>query len=239
MAVSYEKILRSVALRTNAFTTGTTPALLQAAYITSPLTSTQVASPDFPFTSYLDTMLIVEEKIATAVASFAVKEDGMMRYHPWRRSILSQTASIANNALIPSTDASSNSIIGVWGSVFDASDGNICTEMAIDEIRMAVRNANSWLKTSVYGYAFDADRITHTRTNVKIDVCTYNRTTQTTQIGTITNSILLPDAAEGIYVDGVLSLMVRDDAFSVQAATYAGYFEKDLSMLVRGGIPQR
>src|SRR5690348_8679313 len=102
MAVSYEKILRSVALRTNAFTTGTTPPVLQTAYITSPLTSTQVASPDFPFTAYLDTILIVEEKIATAVASFAIKEDGMMRYHPWRRSILSQTASIANNALVPS-----------------------------------------------------------------------------------------------------------------------------------------
>lgn len=240
MAVSYEKIIRQAALRTQAFTgVGATPALLQTAYTTTPLTATQVASPDFPLAAYQDACLVIEEKIAVAVASFAEKVNGQVRRHPWARVLLSQTANVANNALIPSTDSSSNSIIGVWGSVVDATDGNICAEMALDEIRMVARNANSWLKGEVYGYAFDGNRVTHTRANVKIDVCTYNRTTQTTAISTITNSILLPDAAEGVYVDGMVSLLVRDDMFMPQAAVYAGYFAEDLSVLVRGGVPQQ
>jgi hypothetical protein len=37
--------------------------------------------------------------------------------------------------------------------------------------------------------------------NVTLDVCVYNRATQTTRIATVTNTILLPDALEEAYVN--------------------------------------
>jgi hypothetical protein len=84
------------------------------AYITSPLTATQLASPDFPFQSILDTCLLVEERLSTRIAN--------NKTHPYRAFFTTQTADIANKAEIPKTDSSSNPIVGVYGAVFDSSD---------------------------------------------------------------------------------------------------------------------
>jgi hypothetical protein len=233
MACSFESVIRQAGVRINAIT-GATPALLETAYTTSPLTTSQVVSPDFTLSVLKDTLLLVEEKLVNAVANFKVKEvspKGVVsyRYHEWRTSITSQTASLAHKAALPSVDSSNNKIVGVYGSVFDASDNIACEEMALQDIRIAVRNANSWVLVPVYGYYINGNRIHHTRTNVVIDVCTYNRTTRATAIGTITDPILLPDAAEEAYVCGIISLLVRDDAFTAQSQIYRSYFESTLS----------
>lgn len=225
MATSYNSVIRQAAIRINGIA-GTTSAALEAAYITTPLTTTQLDSADFPLSVLKDTCLLVEEKLATAIANTG--------NHPWRRILQSQTADIAHEAAIPSTDSGSNQIIGIYGSVYDSSDGSVCSEMAMDDIRIAVRNANSWLVTPVYGFKIDGGRIFHTRTNVKIDVCTYNRTTRQTAIDTLTNAILLPDALEEAYVNGTVSLLVRDDAFTQQAQTYRGYFNDALASIAQG-----
>lgn len=232
MSVSYATILRQAALRVNALV-GTTAAALEATYAAS-LTSSSFDSADFPFTAFKDTCLLVEEKLANVVANLRIKEvspTGVVtyRYHEWRPSLTSQTADIAHKALIPSTDASSNKIIGVYGSVFDSSDGTALEEMPLQDIRIAVRNAGSWVLVPVYGFQIVGSRMHHTRTNVKADVCTFNRTTRQTAIDTLTNSILLPDAAEEAYVCGITSMLVRDDAFTAQAQIYRNYFNETLA----------
>lgn len=224
MSLSYGTILRQAGLRLNALV-GTTASALETTYSSS-TDSSDFDSADFPFTSFVDACLSVEEKLATAIANVG--------NHPWRRLLLSQTADIAHEALIPSTDSSSNTIIGVLGSVFDSSDGTALTEMSLDDIRIAVRNSNSWVLVPVYGYKIDGNRIHHTRTNIKIDVCTYNRTTRATAIGTLTNSILLPDVLEEAYVSGIVSMMVRDDAFMQQAQVYRAYLYETLQMIDKG-----
>lgn len=225
MATSFQTIIRQAAIRINGIA-GATSALLETAYTTSPLTTTQVDSADFTLSVLKDALLAVESKLATAIANTG--------NHPWRRILQSQTADIAHEAQIPSTDASSNQIIGIYGAVYDSSDGTPLSEMPMDDIRIAVRNANSWLLVPVYGYKIDGGRIFHTRTNVKIDVCTYNRTTQATSIGTLTNNILLPDALEEAYVSGIVSMLVRDDAFMPQAQIYRSYFREALDSIAAG-----
>lgn len=225
MATSYNSVIRQAALRIQAIA-GTTSTALEASYTTSPLTATQVDSADFSLSTLKDTCLLIEEKLANAIANVG--------NHPWRRVLQSQTADIAHEAQIPSTNAASDQIIGVYGAVFDSTDGTQCTEMAMDDIRVAVRNANSWLLVPIYGYKIDGGRIFHTRTNVKIDVCTYNRTTRQTAIDTLTNPILLPDVLEEAYVCGMLSLLVRDDAFMPQAQVYRGYFQDTLNSIAQG-----
>jgi hypothetical protein len=216
MSIVYNTVIRQAALRVNAFTTGTTPTLLQNAYITSPLTATQLASPDFPFQLFLDTCLLVEERLSTRIAN--------NKTHPYRAFFTTQTADIANKAEIPKTDSSSNPIVGVYGAVFDSSDSLECEEMSAQDITIKTRNANSWQRCAIYGYRIVGRRMYHTRTNVKIDVCTYNRTTQGTSIATLTNASFLPDALEWAFICGMVELLVRDGAFESQAKMYADYF---------------
>lgn len=225
MSLSYNTILRNVAIRINAIE-GTTASDLETNYVVSPLTTTQVVSADFSFTPIKDAILLAEEKLAHAIANVG--------NHPWRRFLNGITASIAHQGIIPSTDASSNPIVGIYGAVRDASDGTICTEMPLEVIRRRVRNANSFYRAASYFYKIDGVRIEHTRTNVTIDVCVYNRTTQQTAINTLTNNTVLPDALEEALVCGAVSYLVRDDAFSAQAALYRTYFQDTLAMIARG-----
>jgi hypothetical protein len=214
--IVYNTVIRQSALRVNAFTTGATPTLLQAAYIVSPLTTTQLASPDFPFQSFLDTCLLVEERLATRIAN--------NKTHPWRAFFTTQTAGIANKGLILSTDASSNPIVGAYGPAFDATDSTPLQKMSLQDITVKARNAGSWQKGEVYGCRIIGTRLYHTRTSAKLDVCTYNRTTQGTAIATLTNTSFLPDALEWAFICGMVALLVRDGAFETQAKLYAEYF---------------
>jgi hypothetical protein len=232
MGVSINTIIRQASLRINGIA-GSLPADVEAAYVTTPLPS--IDSADFPLSFFRDTCLAVESKLATAIASY--RDEKTRALHPWRSLLLSQTAAIPNRGTIPSVDSGGNQIIGVLGSVFDALDSEMCDEMPLDDVRIAVRNSGNWLKSNVYAFALVGNRIEHTRTNVKIDVCTYNRTTRTTAIATLTNNILLPDALEEAYVCGIVSLAIRDGAFTNQANTYRAYYRESLADLGRGGMP--
>jgi hypothetical protein len=69
----------------------------------------------------------------------------------------------------------------------------------------------------------------HTRTNVKIDVCTYNRTTQGTSIATLTNASFLPDALEWALVCGMVALLVLEMVrLRARRKMYANYFNQVL-----------
>lgn len=226
MACTYNSIIRQAALKVNAIV-GATVATIASNYGTTPLTSGQFQSVDFPINFFLDTCILVEEKLANRIA--------FNREHPWRASLYSFTAIIPNFGLIPTTDSFLKPIIGVMGAVHDSTSGVICQEKPIDVIRRRVRNANDYFKTDVYYYAYDGIRVTHTRANVQIDCCVYDRAARRTAIDTLTNPILLPDTLEEAYVNGMVSMLIRDDEFIQQAAIHRGYFEQTLQDILPDG----
>lgn len=202
MSVTYHVIARQVALRVGALR-GTQIEGVETSYITSPFTKAEIAE-DSPvnFSAIKDALLMAEEKLATAIADTG--------NHPLRRVLLSQTANIASGALIPSTNSTSVPVIGIRGSVVDATDGIQCDERTLAEVRRWVRNANSWRKGVVYAYHIDDNRIFHTRTNVKIDVCTYDAATQRTAIDA-NSAMLLPDSLEEALVSGGAAYLGKDN----------------------------
>jgi hypothetical protein len=191
-----EQVIRQAALRCNAIIAATALAgARETAYATSPITSTQLNSPDFPWTSWKDGFIGIEEKLSRRIANNP--------YCSYRSNITSQTATLANLASLPGVDASGNKIIGEWGDVKDSSDGGICTLKPLARIARILRLP---LKGNYYYFnLISGQRITHTRTSVVGDVCTYNSTARRTAINTVTSSVLLADALEEAYVCGLTS----------------------------------
>src|SRR4051812_47502450 len=140
MAVTYGKVLRGITLRAGMLLGDQTP-VLETTYATAPLTQAELKDGLYPLSALKDALLMAEEELANAIAN--------VDQHPWRRFLLGQTADIAHDGLIPTTDSASNPVIGVYGSVFDSSDSTLCTERPLAEIRRRVRNANSFFRCAV------------------------------------------------------------------------------------------
>lgn len=219
-------MLASTALRISALT-GTLSGALETAFNVRPLTTTQFQSTVFPFTAVKYALINAEEKLAHAIANTSG--------HPWRRTLGTVTANIANEAALPIQSASAKQIIGAWGSVYDATDFTVCTKKPLAVIRRRVRNASYFpTGSNIYHYDIDDRRIYHTRSNVVIDVCVYDRADQLTAL-TSNAFMLLPDVLDEALVCGAVASMVRDDEFSGQASIYAAYFASTLEM-VRNGL---
>lgn len=223
MTVPYMKVLSEVGLRINALVGATAP-LLETTYITSPLTSSNFQSTIFNFTSVEDAIINAEGKLVQAISNTGG--------HPYRAYISSYTSTLASGASMPSTDASSVPIVGIYGSVVDGSDATIaCTAAPIQEIRRRLNTSSYWV-IPVYLYAFEGNAIIHTRTTVKVQVCAYSASTQRTAFAA--GNILLPDALEEAYVCGAVAQLVRDDEFMGQAQVYSSYFANTLQSITSG-----
>jgi hypothetical protein len=218
MSVTYHRILRQIAIRTNSLV-GVDAATLEASYVTSPLTAAQFDGADFTFAAHKDALQSAEEILARAIAS---KKDD-----PNRNYLKSQTASLASGTEIGKTDGAGAPIIGVYGSVRGTADGEVCTEKPIALIRRL--NAETWRTYLLAYFAIEGTRIYHTKSGgVKIDVCIYDRAAQATAIDN-NSAILLSDDLEPAYVAGALMMLTRDDAFAGQAGIYAGYFKEQVA----------
>lgn len=227
MSTTYTEILRQVALRINAIT-GATNATLTTNYDTTPFTATQGSqSTIFTFTSIKDAVLNVEGRLADAIASTGD--------HPYRAYLISVTGALTNGAELPSLDVNNEQIIGVWGSIFDASDTTkTYRQRSMSQVIRRATNPNSHYKVTVYWYFMDDLNIYHTGTSVKAKVCVYSRDNQAT-IMDANGPILLPDTLVDAMVCGVVSELVRDDEFMGQAAVYRRYFEAT-DQAIRSGL---
>lgn len=221
MTVPYRSVLKQVALQVNALR-GTQVEGLETSYITSPITRVEIA-PDspFPFSRLKDALLNAEEELVLAIANNPV--------HPWRSYLFSVTNSIASGGTLPTLDLSSKSIVGVYGDVTDVSDFIICTEQPPTKIIRRNRNPGTFYKVNVYWYHINSQRIIHTRTNVKIDVCVYDQPTQVAALDA--GNMLLPDALEQAMVAGAVSHLFKEDQFIAQAAAHRKYFEEQLAAI--------
>lgn len=222
--VTYQNVLHSTALRMNALV-GSQPAALETTYLVSPLTAANFKSADWPFSSFRDSILLAEEKLAHAIANVGE--------HPWRQALTSATVALANLASMPALDAAGLPIIGIWGAVYDSSDNITCSRRSTDEIRRRVRNANTNLVVPAYWFNIQGGHIEHTRTNVKIECCAYSRAAQATAFAA-NGTILLPDVLEEAYVSGAVANMTRDNAYEAQAKVFASHFADTLNMIARG-----
>lgn len=168
-----------------------------------------------------------EQKLAEAI--------GFSADRTLRAYLRSETAALASGADLPSTDASSNPIIGNFGAVMDAdAPTRMLTRMPVPLIQNRLLAPNLYL-VPVYQYALDSGQILHTRTTVTIECCVYNAATQTTAFDN-DGPILLPDSLVEAYITGALAMLVRDDEFLAQSTQYGTFFATELANIPRGAM---
>lgn len=231
MATAYRTIYRQTALRINAIA-GTDSAAIETAYADGTWTSGEIDSVMFPYTAIKDAILDTEGEIAGIIAG--------QTDHPYRAFLQGVTASLSDGEVLPIADASSNVIVGVLGSVRDATDSVNLTAQPLSVIKNIRRNSGSFLVSDYYYYCIVGNRIRHTRSGVIADCCIYDRSDQATVLDTSlangTGDIVLPDALAGTVVAGAVSRLVRDDEFANQAQVYRNYYESVLRALLNGGV---
>ena len=226
MAITTHIVLREAAIRLNALR-GALPAALETTYGTLPLTSANFQSSVFPFTSFLD-----QETASIARFANVIAETGN---HPWRAFLVSETATLLTGALMPSTNAAGDPVIGLYGSVLDADDDTIvCTEYPEQVIRRRLNNPTAWV-VPVYGFKMSGDGIIHTRPNgVVVQVCTFNWTTVYNLVANNEN-FPLPDSLANAVVYDMVGSMIRDDEFIPQAAQYRAVADS-IEQTIRKGL---
>jgi hypothetical protein len=226
VSVSYNTIIAEVALKINAIA-GAIPSTLQANYIVSPLTTTEVVSSIFPLASIRDAILDCEGRLAWAIAD--------VRNHPFRQYFSEQTDTLLSPVTLPAVSNVPTPIVGVWGEVTADANGTICSEKSLDEVRRAARMISAGQSVvPIYWFNITGGKIEHTVTaGVRVTCCVYDRNAQLTELNANGN-ILLPDSLAQAYVCGAVATLVRDDEFTTQSQIYAEYFKNALDNIAKG-----
>lgn len=223
--VSYNDLLRQLALTTNALGGATTPSALNTAYDVTPLTvanfNVATGSSIFSFTFLKEKLLNAQEGLFLALASTAT--------NPLRGAIESQTAALVYGAQIL-TNAAGLPVVGAYGTVRDADNGQPLTLNEIEDIRTRVQS--SWMILDVYQYAIIGDRIFPTRPEVIVDVCGYERPDADTL--DLTDEILLPDILGPAMVQGAVAECYRDDEYLQQSGRAAEFYQAWITALHTG-----
>jgi hypothetical protein len=198
VAIAWNKVKQEVANLLGAVL-GPTAVDTEGNY-TSPISTSTVNSPDWAPTQIEDALVMSLGRIAEAIASTAL--------HPERARFTSQTASLASGALIPRTDSGgTNVVIGVIGTVRDASNSTVLLPVDVDKVRsFNLFSSTVYNGFACYWYAVDGQRILHTRTNVVIDVCTYTRPSS------FAGDVPLDDYHEGGLVAGAVEILALKES---------------------------
>lgn len=222
----YNTLLRELAITTNALAGTATPAGLNTVYNTVPLTiasfNAATGSAVFPFSFLKDKILNAQEALFMALAFTAA--------NPLRGFIESQTDALAYGAPIL-VNAAGLPVVGAYGAVRDADSGEPCTLNELEQIRLR-HQASSWMVLQVYEYAILDKRIYHTREEVIVDVCAYER--PDTDTLDLTSDILLPDILGPAIVQGAIAECFRDDEYLEQAARAGAIYSGWLTALKAG-----
>lgn len=205
--------------------TGTTAATLDAAYLTSPLTTTQIGSTDFTLGMINDALVATVGRIIRTYAN--------VPNHPFRNFNLSQTSNIANKAALPSVNSASKPIVGVYGVFRDAVTGTALTLQPVQVVRTITDNTDTFLKKSYFHYCLTGDRIEHTVANAVADVVTFSASDELTAIAANGNAPI-PDACLDVAVMGLIASLFIDGEFLDQTAAAGQYFERALADMPQG-----
>lgn len=223
----YSDLIKEIAIRLDAVV-GSTGAAKEASLSNPVPTISELGSTDFPLSNIRRTLLSSVSRIIRTYAG--------IKNHPFRQYNLSQTANIAHKGQIPFVNSASKPIVGVFGAVRDATTGDILTEQPVQLIESIRRSqTDSSLKGSYFYYKIADSRIYHTRTNVVIDVVTFDAATEKIAIAAGSASIL-PDACFDIAWTAALGLMMIDDSYQNQAAVYQNYATQCLNEMKMGAV---
>ena len=198
MSTLYHVILRGVAHRVGALRGEYTPSI-ETSFVATPLTAAELAEKTpYSLSVLKDAVLEAEEMFVVAIASTG--------NHPWRAVLRAFTANIADKGVVPAVDSTGKGIVGLYGAVRDATDSTPLVEMPLSMIARRVRNANNHYLLPVYWYKFDGGVVRHTRTNITIEVCSYDRAAQSTALNA-NSAMLLPDALGSALVQYAACLL--------------------------------
>jgi len=219
MSVPYQKLVVEIGLRLNAIVGGL-PTDLEATYIKTTLSQTDFKSGDWTYTLAKDLVIVAEGKYA-GIISFTNRQS-------LRKPLISQTAVVVSGAAFPATNSGGDKVIGIPGAIKDSADATTLTEKPLALVRRL--NAETWRVYPLYHFAFDGDRVEHTRPDVIADVCTYNSATQRAAVQASGNMLLSDSLEEALICEGV-SMAFRDDNFPAQAKQYREYSNEEIKRI--------
>lgn len=151
--------------------------------------------------------------------------------NPLRRFIETQTDNLVYGSQI-STNSVGLPVVGAYGAVRDAVNSQPLTLNELEDIQLRALNSNDMFKLAVYQYAIVGDRIFHTRTQVVVDVCAYER--PDTDTLDLMSDILLPDILGPAMVQGAISECFRDDEYMGQSQQARSYYNQWVQSLQSG-----
>lgn len=224
MAITYNKVKQEVANLLSAVL-GSTSASAEANYTTTIADGTLIG-PDFQKTAIEDAIVAAQGEIVEAIA--------LTPLHPERARFADATPALANRATLPRTGSGSGKlIIGVPGVVRDSATGKACLPVDLDRVRSFTE-----FSTTVYNgfsphwYAINSGRIEHTRANVVIEVCVYERPT------VFGGAIDIDDHNEGALVMGaVAKLALKESMFESLFAGANAAWQAHLAQIRGYGQP--
>jgi hypothetical protein len=192
MTIAYNKIFNEVA---NLLGAGSGfDAFTAETNYNATLSTSNVIGPDF-----------TPSKIADAVAATLVdivRTICETPRHPDRSYFRSVTAALGNRAVIPNVDLLGFKVIGIPGRVSDSSNGQPLKPQDLDTVRSYTRHsATIYSQMSPYWYCINGNVIEHTRTNVLIEVCVFERPSP------LTGNIPLPDSYEWPLTYGAVAFL--------------------------------
>jgi hypothetical protein len=222
MSVTYNTVLRNIAIAVNALT-GATPATLQTTYATIPLTSANFQSSIFPFLALKDKMIDGEAELITTVASTGD--------HPYRSALITQTANLPYGSLVK-TNAAGVPVIGIFGDVRDVATSQPLTKNELRQVQDRVVNPGGMWLIPVWWYALSDRRLYHTVANAVVDVIAYTRPSSDSL--DLTTNVFLPDDALAAMVNAALRQCIRDDEFVLQASRFGQLYDQWVQQVKEG-----
>ena len=151
---------------------------------------------EIPLTAFKDAILATEKELAQDI--------GNNPQHPARGLLYGRTANLADLASTPTVDNANKEFVGVFDSCADATSNKPCTWMPTQTIADIVDNASTYFGASnFYYYNITGNFIRHTRTNVFLQGCVWDYTTQSTAYDAVNGTSPLPQALETVLIDGV------------------------------------
>src|ERR1051326_4913875 len=160
MSVSYQIVERRVAKLMNALATGTVAAV-ETAYLTSPLTTTQITSPRDTMSFIRDAILDAEMDLIAAICSSAK--------HPERASFYAYSGTLAYGDLLQAS-------IGPYGNVRTVTSHTPLEVRSLSAVRRRFENVGSVYTVSAYEFAIEGNRIFHTAPqNVELEIAAPTR----------------------------------------------------------------
>ena len=180
---------------------------------------------DFPPAAVQDAMLAAFSELIFAVAETP--------HHPERTAIQTDVSALSNGAAIPRTNSLGGlPVIGVPGRVWDTTNGKPLVAAPLDDVINYTQFSTSvYADQDLYLYAFYDQRIYHTRTTVRIDVCGFDRLTYDP-----TNTIPLHDGYEWAFVCGTVAHLAPREASFQPLLEYCSGIWRDQIQRIRSYV---